>query len=83
MWVADLVVVRYGSAAHGCSYRFCALVTLLGRDQPEVFSEQLTAEAGGEARHRVRLSVHGRVDVVVVFDDKGYLGVTVTLFVNS
>jgi hypothetical protein len=45
-----------------------------------VFPEQLAAEGCGEASHLVRPSAHGGVDEIVVFNNKGYFRVTVTLW---
>lgn len=40
---------------------------------------ELAAQRGCEAADLVRLAVHGRVDHILVFDDKSYLGIAVTL----
>lgn len=42
-------------------------------------SVELTAQAGCEARHLIRLAIHSRVDHICVLDDETYLRVAVTL----
>jgi hypothetical protein len=44
-----------------------------------VLSEELAAESRSKAGNLVGSSVHGRVNQIVVFNDKSYFRVTVTL----